>query len=180
MNRPIPDEVVIGLLKDKPMHGYHLLEKFRSKDQLGRIWTMSTSQMYAVLKRLEEMGAIAGEEIPVADAPTKVVYSVTPIGNKILTDWLFDENPPSSIHLIRVIFISRLYIAELLGFDTLQIIDCQRGICERQLKIFQNEREKAVTKIERLTVDFVISQLGAAIRWMDVCLSNKSVKELNY
>lgn len=161
------------------MHGYHLLEKFRSKDQLGRIWTMSTSQLYAVLRRLEEKGAIAGEEMSVPNAPSKIVYSVTPEGIKVLEEWLYDENPPSSIHLIRVIFISRLYIASLLGYDIGSIVDRQKKVCQAQLEMFSLEKKGQMSGVERLTVEFVIGQLNAAISWLEQCVNPKELIDCN-
>ncbi len=168
MNQPVPDEVVLGLLKAEPMHGYRLLEKFRSKDELGRVWTMSTSQLYAVLRRLEEAGKIKGKEIPVSDAPSKVVYSVSSHGIDTLENWLYDENPPSSIHLIRVTFLSRLYVASTLGYDVNLIIVNQKKVCKEQLEFFLTEREKQLSEIEKLTIDFIIGQLEAAIKWLTV------------
>ncbi len=102
MKKPVPDQVILGLLRLRPMHGYELLERFRNREHLGRIWTMSTSQIYAVLKRLALSGAIEGEEVDVRDAPSKLVYSLTAKGENQLTDWLYEENPSTSIHLIRV------------------------------------------------------------------------------
>ena len=166
MKQPVPDEVILGLLRAQPMHGYLLLEKFHSKGDLGRVWTMSTSQAYAVLRRLEERGLIKGEAISVPDAPSKIVYSITTCGNQILEDWLFEDNPPSSIHLLRVIFISRLYIASILGKDKDLIIAKQIEVVKRQLNYFQAEREKQLSEIEGLTVDFIIGQLGAALNWL--------------
>lgn len=167
MKQPVPDEVILGLLKAQPMHGYLLLEKFHSKVDLGRVWTMSTSQAYAVLRRLEEGGLIKGEEIFVPDAPSKIVYSITTCGNQILEDWLFEDNPPSSIHLLRVIFISRLYIASILGYDSAPIIAKQIEVCKKQLNYFQAERDKRLSEIEGLTVDFIIGQLDAALNWLE-------------
>ena len=169
MNRPVPDEVILGLIKAQPMHGYQLLEKFRDKNQLGRVWTMSTSQMYAVLNRLESQSAVQGREERVSDAPPKTVYSITEIGEKRLQKWLFDKNPPSSIHLIRVLFLSRLYIAVLLGYDTEPIINKQKEVCEKQLMKFHQDEKKNLSGIERLTVCFVISQLRSAIAWLEEC-----------
>ncbi|MEA3328076.1 MAG: PadR family transcriptional regulator, partial [Chloroflexota bacterium] len=114
MQPPVPDEVLLGLIKAQPSHGYEMLDKFKSKSHLGRIWTMSTSQLYAVLKRLEEDGLIVGQHVVVKYAPSRIEYSITEEGDRNLTAWLNDENPSSSIHRLRVIFMSKLYIANLL------------------------------------------------------------------
>ena len=167
MKRPVPDEVILGLLRYKPAHGYDLLDSFRSPNQLGRMWTLSTSQLYAVLKRLEEAGEITGEQVNSEDAPTKVVFSVTGKGLSKLNDWLYDPEPSASIHRIRVLFLSRLYIADLLEVESDKIIENQKRVCVDQLKIFLDEREKTNDTCENLTIDFIIGQLEAAIAWLD-------------
>lgn len=179
MNRPVPDEVILGLLKSNPTHGYDLLETFRSNDQLGHVWTLSTSQLYAVLKRLENQGAIIGEEKESADAPVRVVYSVTDKGSYLLKNWLFEKNPSSSVHRIRVLFLSRLYIADLLRVDISNIVEYQRSVCEKQLKIFLEEHEKARSSFEKLTLDFIIDQLKSALHWLDQCEIEFSKKLTN-
>jgi DNA-binding PadR family transcriptional regulator len=169
MKNPLPDQIIIGLLRYRPMHGYEIINYFREKSQLGRIWTMSTSQIYAVLKRLEKNGAIVGEQINEPDSPSKTVYSVTPIGIKLLENWLYEKNPSTSIHLIRVIFNSRLYIAELLNYQMDKIIKNQKIVCNSQLLIAQNSIKECKNQIETLTVDYIIRHLETTISWLEDC-----------
>jgi len=169
MKRPVPDEVILGLLRSRSAHGYDLLESFRSPNRLGRMWTLSTSQLYAVLKRLEEEGAIEGKQVFPSDAPAKIVYSVTDKGVSKLENWIYDSKPSASIHRIRVLFLSRLYVADLLGISVKGIIENQKSVCEKQRIIFLNEKEKAGTYFEKLTLDFIVGQLNAAIEWLGQC-----------
>lgn len=167
--RPVPDEVILGLLKVKPSYGYDLLEKFRSKEDLGRIWCLSTSQLYAVLRRLEKGGAIRGKQIRVQDAPDRREYSIQPEGAEQLERWLKTPKPSASLHRIRVLFLSRLYIAMVLGRSTESIVDNQINVCQLQLEEFHRERQNAVSAIESLTLDFLNNQLSSAISWLQQC-----------
>lgn len=167
MNRPVPDEVILGLLKAQPTHGYDLLDRFRSREHLGRIWTLSTSQLYAVLKRLEEAKAIFGKEIDVLNAPARTRYSITDIGNQKLEAWLYEKHPSNSIHLIRVVFLSRIYIANLLGLDADQIILNQITACQQQYQKIFDQRYQVKSPVESLTLDFVLRQLESALKWLD-------------
>ena len=169
MARLSPDEVILGLLKATPSHGYDLLERFRDPAHLGRIWNMSTSQIYAVLKRLEQENAITGEPIPQPDAPPKIEYHLTPQGEAQLADWLADPQPPVSIHRIRVVFLSRLYIATLLDLPTEGIIDRQLTVCDSQLEKVQKGIESTPSPVEKLTLEFVAGQLESAIAWLNHC-----------
>jgi DNA-binding PadR family transcriptional regulator len=166
MAQPVPDEVILGLLKAQPAHGYELLDCFRSRAQLGRIWRMSTSQLYAVLKRLELEGAIMGQAFEAKNAPTRVVYRVTDHGYCQLKAWLLDPHPSPSVHRIRVLFLSRVYIANLLSISIDQIVTAQVQACQRQCEVFKVQRNTNPSEIEGITLDFVIQQLESAIHWL--------------
>ncbi len=164
-----PDEVLLGLLKAQPAHGYELLEWFRSPQHLGRIWKMSTSQLYAVLKRLEESGLITGRVLPGSDAPSRTEYALTDQGEAQLMDWLNNPHPPISIHRIRVLFLSRLFIASLLKLPTEAIITRQSTVCEEHLQRLHTELTQAQTDVETLTLNYMIGQFDAVIRWLRTC-----------
>src|SRR5689334_14758006 len=129
MKQLTPDETLLGLLAAQARHGYDLLECFRDPSQLGRIWSLSTSQLYAVLKRLETQGLTVGIEVTCPDAPTRTEYSLTQAGQDQLIRWLNDIAPSSSVHRVRVEFLSRLYIARLLNIPTLDIVQRQKSVC---------------------------------------------------
>jgi DNA-binding PadR family transcriptional regulator len=169
MKRLTPDEVLLGLLNAQPAHGYELLEWFRSPQHLGRIWKMSTSQLYAVLKRLEESGLITGRVLPSSDAPSRTEYALTDRGEQRLMDWLNDPHPPISIHRIRVLFLSRLYIASLLDIPTDTVIARQLATCEEHRQRLQAELTRAQTDVETLTLNFMIGQFDAVILWLKTC-----------
>lgn len=178
MSRPIPDEVVLGLLKAKPAHGYDLLEVFNSPAQLGHCWRMSTSQLYAVLKRLERNGSVCGKEVPVINAPSRIEYEITVQGSQQLENWLSEPNPSASVHRIRVLFLSRIFIANLLKQPTDPIVKTQIASCQRQRDRFYDQKENCKSDMEALTLDFIISQLDAAINWLEThqfILSHKPI-----
>lgn len=164
-----PDEVILGLLKASPTHGYDLLDTFRDRAHLGRVWRMSTSQLYAVLKRLEESGLIVGRSLPQPDAPVRVEYALTAEGEDRLHTWLYDTPPPTSIHRIRVLFLSRLYITTLLNLPPEPMITRQIAACQTQLAVHQTALAQTTAPMESLTLTFMISQLEAALAWLNLC-----------
>src|SRR5512133_2098040 len=93
-----PDETLLGLLASRARHGYELLECFSDSGQLGEVWRLSTSQLYAVLKRLEAQGLTEGYDVPVPDAPMRKEYRLTEKGTIRLLAWLDEPEPSASIH----------------------------------------------------------------------------------
>jgi DNA-binding PadR family transcriptional regulator len=167
MRNPVPDDLILGLLASRPQHGYELLAQFAAPAELGRVWTMSTSQVYAVLKRLEGEGLIRGRARRGQDAPDRTEYSVTAAGQRRLERWLLEGDVSASVRSIRVVFISKLHVAELLGRPLGAIVDRQREVCQDRLQLLEAARRQAGTPTEQRSLDFVIGQLGAAISWLD-------------
>ena len=132
---------------------------------------MSTSQLYAVLKRLEVEEYISGSQVEVPDAPPRVMYSLTKMGEDRLLAWLYDQDPPVSIHKIRVMFLSRLYIALLLQLPFEDVVNQQNLILQNRLKILENEKLILTTQIENLAVELMIRQIESAISWLQYCKS---------
>ena len=50
---------ILGLLKERPMHGYQLNREL--SEQLGGLWRVSYGSLYPSLRRLERDGAIRTE-----------------------------------------------------------------------------------------------------------------------
>jgi DNA-binding PadR family transcriptional regulator len=169
MNQPTPDHVILGLLAVQPCHGYQLLELFADPNELGRVWRMSTSQLYVVLKRLEQQGLIAGREVESADAPTRTEYHLTEAGRDSLNLWLNDKQPSASIRRVRVEFLSRLYIARLLNIPTAPIVRYQKAACQLQQKILLAQQEEAQPGIGLMALEFMVAQLKAVLAWIDRC-----------
>ena len=164
-----PDDTLLGLLAAHSQHGYQLLEVFRDPDRLGRVWYVSTSQLYAVLKRLEQQGLIAGTQIACADAPPRTEYTLTDAGRARLDAWLDEPSPSPSLRRIRVEFLSRLYIAGLLGRPAGPIIARQRAACQRRLDGLRARREQPPQRVGDLALEMVRAQLEAIVEWLDLC-----------
>jgi DNA-binding PadR family transcriptional regulator len=171
-----PDYVLLGLLAAQPCHGYQLLDIFRRPDQLGRVWHLGSSQLYAVLKRLEQKAWITGQEVTVADAPPRTEYNLTALGQQQLEQWLYEPAPSASIRRVRVEFLSRLYVARLLNIPTAQIVSAQKKACREHKGFLVEQQAKSTPGVGLLALEFVIYQLEAILRWIDRCESESRRK----
>lgn len=178
MSSITPDETILGLLALRARHGYELLDCFRDSSQLGEVWKLSTSQLYAVLKRLDSQGLIEGHEVLVPDAPTRTEYRLTSVGETRLQAWLNELFPSASVNRVRVEFLSRLYVARLLDIPTAPLVERQKASClEKKIELLDC-LHKAEPGIGRLTLELVIAQLDVILQWLDCCeLSPKSLDE---
>ncbi len=169
MSALTPDMVILGLLKYKPQHGYELLASFHDPDQLGRVWKISTSQIYNVLKRLEQQQYIIGQVVESDNSPARIEYHITDLGNAQLIAWLNEPHPSASVRKVRVEFISRLHIARLLHHPISPIIEAQQRACEDELLRLQAEHTHPPMGTYSLITDFMLGQLQAILAWLPLC-----------
>ncbi|MFW5748757.1 MAG: PadR family transcriptional regulator [Chloroflexota bacterium] len=164
-----PDMTILGLIAIQSCHGYELVESFHRSADLGDVWKMSTSQVYAVLKRLERQHLITGQVIEVPDAPRRTEYRLTDAGEQRLYTWLHDPVPSPSIRRVRVEFLSRLYIARQLNIPTAPIVRRQRAACAAERARLTAAQAESAVGISYLAQALVIAQLDAVLGWIQRC-----------
>lgn len=163
-----PDFVILGLLAIQPSHGYELIDCFAAPDQLGRVWHMSTSQIYAVLKRLERLDWISGTQQLSENAPPRISYTLTGEGHAQFERWLHDPQPSPSVRHVRVEFLSRVFIARALNLPTAAIVQNQAAACAAKLEALIRLRDHdASPGIEYVALEFEIAQLNTILDWID-------------
>ena len=94
------DVAVLGLLKDRPMHGYELRKQLGAR--LGPLWQVSWGSLYPALRRLARQGAIHSTVEQRATVSSsgglgagrrKTVYRITPLGEELFTSLLEEAAP---------------------------------------------------------------------------------------
>ncbi len=124
-------ELVLGMLKLAPAHGYEL--RVRVREELGPAWRVASSQLYAWLHRLEEQGLIQSSTVEAPGRPPRTVYALTPAGEKRFWAWLLadplTERRPRGTFLVRLYFLNR-FSPELLP----EYVAREREALERRRK----------------------------------------------
>ena len=88
-----PEFPLLGFLSQAPSHGYELHR--RLEEELQGIWSLSQSQCYNILKRLEAQGDIRGEVYKQKAAPAKRLLALTPTGRERFERWHCEPTPGS-------------------------------------------------------------------------------------
>jgi len=135
-----PEWALLGLLTQKPMHGYELYRYFTDPSALGQVWYLGLSQMYKLLKELEAQGHVEASVESQESYPPRKVYHITPAGRAAFWQWM--EKPVRNTRLIRVEFLAKLFLAQLLGSKMIgRLIDAQLETCQAQLaRLFARDR----------------------------------------
>jgi PadR family transcriptional regulator AphA len=161
-----PEWVLLGLLTRKPMHGYELHQSFDPPSPLAQVWYLGISQMYKLLRELEEQGHVEVKVEPQEARPDRKVYHVTASGREAFLHWL--QTPVDGIRLMRVEFLGKLYLARSLDPEIVeQVIDRQAEACRASLR----DLEDALPGpgFQDLVLRFRAGQIEAALEWLDYC-----------
>ena len=74
------DLAILGLLKERPMHGYELRKQLAAK--LGFFWTVSFGSLYPTLKKLERAGVVRQVPLASTGARRRQPYAITEEGEQ--------------------------------------------------------------------------------------------------
>ncbi len=80
----IHEAYVLLLLRDRPTHGYELLEQLPGLLGQERV---EAGNLYRLLRALEEAGAVTSQWDASLPGPAKRTYQLTPLGRRLLDEW---------------------------------------------------------------------------------------------
>src|SRR3990172_4975742 len=80
--------ILLGLLDQRPMHGYDLHRELASLAGIALIWSVKQSRLYALLDKLEQGGLLASQLIPGEAHPMRKQFRLTEGGRQALHSWM--------------------------------------------------------------------------------------------
>ncbi len=162
-DRPATEYALLGVLMSGPKHGYDILQSLETG--LGPAWSVSTSQLYVLLKRLEQEGWVSSTLKTQDTRPSKRVFSIMPTAKDRFMNWL--KSPTDHVRDLRIEFLAKLFFFRELGLkggDAL--VDAQIALLE-QIKGGLTERRRAEEDdYKRLVYGFRISTLMGWLKWL--------------
>jgi len=78
------EPALLLLLRERPAHGYDLLERLPELTGESRI---EMGNLYRLLRGLEEEGLVSSEWDDSSSGPAKRRYAITPAGEQVLDQW---------------------------------------------------------------------------------------------
>jgi PadR family transcriptional regulator AphA len=162
-----PQPALLGLLMSHPKHGYELYQEFSR--ELGSVWQIGQSQLYAQLKQLEQAGLVTVQVESQPNRPPRKVYHLTSDGREAFLAWV--RQPTPYLRYIRMEFLARLYFFRELSLPGLdRLVAEQKAVCRAQIEVFDGAAAETNDAFRRLVLEFRQGQLRAVIQWLDRCL----------
>ena len=162
-----PEPTLLGFLLAGPLHGYDLYKEVSA--QLGTVWQLGQSQMYAILNDYATRGWIETRVQTQGLRPAKKVLALTPAGRKAFKAWL--AQPAHGLREFRVDFFLRLYFARAAGSSPAgRLIDEQISASRRELEsleAFCAEADGDPQAFSNQVRRFRIAQLTTIIQWLE-------------
>src|SRR5919199_4108737 len=122
------EHALLGLLREQPMHAYQMYQRLAQPEDLGLVWHLKQSQLYALLARLEDAGYIAATVEPQGSRPPRRMLHLTASGAAALDTWL--HTPVAHGREFRQEFMAKLFFARQDGpLAVAQLIADQREAC---------------------------------------------------
>jgi len=173
---------VLGLLKERPMHGYQLSREL--SDAHGPFWRVSYGSLYPTLRRLERDGAI--EATPEIDADArpaesrsarsaksrtkgrrKTVYRITELGERMFLELL--EETPQEGQSEDARFRVRLGFFRYLPPDTrIRLMERRRAALEQRLAAIDDAIRTGTNDDDyrRAVLEHSRASTGSDIAWL--------------
>jgi DNA-binding PadR family transcriptional regulator len=160
------DYAIMGLLRERPRHGYELAEAFRPGGDLASVCGMPNNVLYAQIHRLERFRLIAGTPEPIGTTRLRTVLRLTPAGERAFLAWL--DQPVGRMREVRQDFLIKLYFSRRIpSNDTAGLLDRQIEACEGYLAERVRERRAAPPgSFEELLGQMRVSGARATLDWL--------------
>ena len=165
---------IMTALLDGKMSGYELTKHFDTS--LGFFWKASHQQIYKVLKDLEAKDLLAGERVPQAGKPDKILYTLTDAGRQELDDWVMASShfkDPRDDLLVKLYNLSSSNCAHLL-----HELANRRDAMQKRLALYHRIRGNHYADPDKLSLRrrgiylALLAGIGSCeqyLAWIDEC-----------
>ncbi len=162
--RPAAEYVLLGSLYSGPKHGYEIINFLRGS--LGQSWYVGTSQLYAVLKRLEKERLVESWMEHQETRPSKRIFNLTNAGTKKFVQWI--KSPSEHVRDMRVEFLAKLYFIKRYNFEWgAELLASQADILKEKRSALATLRKKEKDQYLRLVCSFKLATISAWLKWLE-------------
>ncbi len=127
------EHALLVSLRERPGAGLELARRFDRS--IGFFWAATHQQIYRVLRRMEADGWVSATAVEQAGRPEKRVYSVTPLGEKALAEWIAE---PTAREPFRSDIAVKMRAASY-GDRTALLADIERRIADHRVRLTHYE-----------------------------------------
>jgi len=152
------------MLASGPAHGYDICRRLQT--ELGAVWNLGRSQIYALLAKLERDGLVVHERVGQENLPAKNIFSLTSSGEEVFGKWL--RMPVNHVRDMRLEFLTKLWFARQADpVEEQRLIEKQLTLCREKAHVVMSRKDSCRNQIEFQSLDFRLAVIQAAISWLE-------------
>lgn len=155
--------VVLGALMSGARHGYEILQLLGSA--LEATWRLSTSQLYVLLKRLEQEGCLESLSESQGTRPPKRVFNLTSQGREAFLEWL--STPVEHVRDFRMEFVCKMFFFDSLSLPGAEdLVNTQIRVLQKLLDKIQRRPDKDESGFMKLVYGFKARNVESLLSWL--------------
>lgn len=155
--------LVLGSLMSGERHGYEIIQFLGST--LDATWRMSTSQLYVLLKRLQQEGWLSSRSKIQASRPSKRIFNLTIGGRKAFLDWL--AAPVEHVRDFRMEFLCKMFFFDHLSLPGAKdLVEEQIRVLERLSEKIRGKTGEGETRFIKLVYGFKVRTVEGLLSWL--------------
>lgn len=162
------EHALLGFVRHRAVHGYDIYQRLLASEELGLVWSVKQSQVYALLTKLEDEGYLVSDLEAQGARPPRKLLRLTEAGDAAFERWV--SSPVQHGRDFRLEFLAKLYFARSEG-TALTLLERQRQSLRGRLEELQVRAEALMAhkSYDWLVTMFRIGQLEATLGWLATC-----------
>lgn len=158
---------ILGLLKEKPMHGYELKKKLSYL--LGSFWTVSYGSLYPALKKMEKAKEIECAYSVKEKTRNRNVYRITPKGEREFIRLLSDVRPDSALSDTEKFDVRMAFFQYLDPETRILVLEKRQRILQDQVAKFKKYRNlnKGQDRYQKGLLRHKLEQIRSDMKWLE-------------
>jgi PadR family transcriptional regulator AphA len=121
----LAEHAVLGLITERPRHGWDLVKELAPGAPLGRVWSLSRPLTYRALDHLAECRLVRATKTEAGEGPRRTIWAPTAAGRRVLDRWL--STPVEHLRDVRAELLLKLLVADRLRVDPRPLLEAQRA-----------------------------------------------------
>lgn len=169
---------VLGVVAERPAHGWDVARVLAPDGEMGRIWAVSRPLVYRALAALRERGHVVdGAAIPSDAGPRRVPVAPTAPGRRALEAWL--GRPVAHVRELRSELLVKLLLLDRAGRDARPLLAAQLAELERNERSLAG-RVEAAEGFERTTAVWRLASARSARAFVEALLDHRAGEPVTY
>ena len=184
MSRPprtepsLPEWAALGLLCERPAHGWAIAQELSSSGEIGRVYSCTRPLTYRALGQLREAGLVEVKGTIASDAgPARTTLGPTRRGRAAFARWR--GTPIEHVRELRSELMLKLLFHERGGLEPGELLREQALVLVATERVLENQRDAAVG-FEDTLVLWRLSVVRAALSFVEALLDRRTGEPIVY